>query len=135
VDRINCEVVRSYLKQLKVTHYNNHIPLIRKIITGQEPPQFTDHELRLLYMYFSKVIQIFNQIKGTTKSNCPYHPYFIYKIVEQLLKEPRDKSRKREILSCIHLQSRETLIENDKTWFLICDHIPQFTKLATNSNC
>jgi hypothetical protein len=134
IDRISCEVIRGYLKQLKITHYNNHIPLIRKIITGREPPQFTDHELRLLYMYFSKVIQIFNQKKGTDKSNCPYHPYFIYKIVEQLLKSRSNFNRKTEILSCIHLQSRETLIENDKMWFLICDHIPEFTKLATDSN-
>ena len=132
IERIDCETIRSYLKQLKLTLYNNHIPLIRKIITGKEPPQFTDHELRLLYMHFSTAIQIFNKIKGVEKSNCPYHPYFIYKIVEQLLNKPSDLERRKDILSCIHLQSRETLIENDKLWFMICDHIPEFSKSATN---
>jgi len=133
IERLDCEIIRNYLKRLKMTNYNHHISLIHKIITGKEPPQFTDHELRLLYMYFSMVIQIFNKIKGTDKSNCPYHPYFIYKIVEQLLSKPQDQKRKKEILSCIHLQSRETLIENDKLWFLICEYIPEFTKLATDN--
>lgn len=131
IDRVTCGSIRGYLKQLKLTKYNNHIPLIVKIITGNEPPQFTDHELRLIYMYFSRVIQIFNRIKPSEKANCPYHPFFIYKIVEQLLNKPSDAKRKSEILSCIHLQSRDTLIENDKLWFAICAYIPEFTKIAT----
>ncbi len=134
IEIIDCEIIRNYLKQLKLTTYNNHIPLIKKIITKKDPPQFTDHELRLLYMHFSTVIQIFNKIKDADKSNCPYHPYFIYKIVEQLLNKPADQERKKEILSCIHLQSRETLIENDKMWFQICEYIPKFTKVATGTD-
>lgn len=133
IENITCEVIRGYLKQLKMTIYNNHVPLIRKIITGKEPPQFSDHELRLLYMYFSMVTQVFNKIKSIEKSNCPYHPFFIYKIVEQILNNPKDAIKRREILSCIHLQSRYTLIENDKIWFMICDYIPEFTKIATDS--
>ncbi len=131
IDNISCESIRGYLKQLKISKYNNHIPLIRKTITGKEPPQFTEHELKLIFMYFGLVIQIFIRIKPSEKSNCPYHPFFIYKIVEQLLNKPTDLDRKKEILSCIHLQSRDTLIENDKIWFAICDHIPEFTKSAT----
>jgi hypothetical protein len=134
IDQVSCETIRYYLKQQKITQYNNHIPLIRKIITGKEPPQFSDYEIRLLYMYFGTVIQIFNKIKGIEKSNCPYHPYFIYKIIEQILITSKDYKRKNDILSCIHLQSRDTLIENDKIWFVICDHIPEFTKIATDNN-
>jgi hypothetical protein len=132
IDRISCELIRTYLKRLKLTQYNNHVPLIRRIITGKEPPQFSDKEINLLYMYFSMIIHVFNKIKE--KPNCPYHPYFIYKIIEQILPETtnKEKLRKKEILSCIHLQSRETLIENDKMWFSICDHIPDFNKKATD---
>ena len=57
--------------------------------------------------------------------------FFIYKIVEQILNKPEHEKRKKEILSCIHLQSNDTLIENDNTWFLICDYIPEFTKITT----
>jgi ribosomal protein S27AE len=131
IDSITCEDIRKYLKILKIPSYNNNVPLIRKLITGKEPPPLTDHELRLLFMHFGVAIQIFNKIKSSEKSNCPYHPFFIYKIIEQLLNKPTDTYRKKELLACIHLQSRETLVENDRLWFAICDHIPEFTKIAT----
>jgi len=132
IDKVTCPCIRKYLKQLKLTtQYNNHVPLIRKIITGQEPPQFSGYELKLIHMKFLNVIQIFNKIKPADISNCFYHPYFIYKIIEQILNKPSDAKRKAEILSCIHLQSRETLIEKDIIWFIICDHIPEFTKIPT----
>ena len=131
VDNISCETIRAYLKQLKLTTYNNHTALILKIITGLEPEQLTEMEVRLVYMHFGSVIQIFNKIKKPTKYNCPYHPYFIYKIIEQVITLPHDRIRREKILSCIHLQARDTLIDNDITWFEICDHIPEFTKIAT----
>jgi hypothetical protein len=131
-DNITCETIRTYLKQLKLTMYNNHTALILKMIKGVEPEQLTEIEVRLIYMYFGTVIQIFNKIKNPEKSNCPYHPYFIYKIIEQIIKSPYDRMRRDKILSCIHLQARDTLIDNDITWFAICDHIPEFTKIATN---
>jgi hypothetical protein len=135
IEDITCENIRDYLKQCGITNYNNHVPLILKIITGKEPPQFTEHELKLIFMYFGLVIQIFNKIKADDESNCPYHPFFIYKIVEQILKKPSETSRRKKILSCIHLQSRETLIDNDIKWFDICEYIPDFknNKIATDS--
>jgi hypothetical protein len=133
IDNVTCESIRDYLKQLKITNYNNNIPLIRKIITGKEPPTLSDYEIKLIFMYFSSVIPIFNKIKDPSKSNCPYHPYFIYKIVEQILDKPYESNRRKEILSCVHLQSRETLIENDNLWFRICEHMPEFKKRATET--
>ena len=132
IDKVSCQTVRQYLKQLKLTKYNNYVPLIRKTITGIEPAQLTEREVRLVYMYFGIVIQNFTKVKKDDKSNCPYHPFFIYKIIEQILNSNKDAKRRRDILSCIHLQSRETLIENDKVWFSICEHIPEFTKIATD---
>jgi len=133
IENLTCETIRSYLKQLKETSYNNHIPLIKKIITGVEPAQLTEHETQLVYMYFGIVIQIFGKIKGDEKANCPYHPFFIYKIIEQVLKGGKNEKRKSNILQSIHLQSRDTLIENDRLWFSICDLIPEFTKKATDA--
>jgi hypothetical protein len=132
---VTCELIRGYLKQIKknkITSYNNHVALIRKIITGQEPDQLSEYEIKLVYMYFGLSIQIYNKIKGDSKMNCLYHPFLIYKIIEQILTKPGDMRRRKNILSCIHLQSRDTLIENDKVWFGICDHIPGFTKIATD---
>ena len=133
MEQLTCEMIRTYLKELHLTIYNDHVPLIRKEITKNEPAQLTDHELKLIYVYFGRVIQIFNKIKTTNKPNCPYHPYFIYKIIEQLLNKQEFQSRKKEILSNIHLQSRETLIDNDLLWSLIVVHIPEFTYCPTES--
>lgn len=131
-DQVTCPIIRGLLKQLKLTSYNDNVPLICKLITGKEPDQLTDNELKLTYMYFALVIQIYNTVKPDNKPNCPYHPFFIYKILEQLLKD--QPTRKNKILSCIHLQSRETLIENDRIWKLICEEISEFEYVPTDGS-
>ncbi len=131
IEQLSCEMIRSYLKELHLTIYNDHVPFIRKKITNIEPAQLTDHELMLVHVYFSRVIQIFNRIKTSNKPNCPYHPYFIYKIIEQILKGNEHASRRKEILSNIHLQSRDTLIENDCIWIQIVPYISEFTYIPT----
>jgi hypothetical protein len=132
-EQLTCEMIRSYLKELHLTAYNDHVSLIRKEITRREPTQLTEHEIKLVYAYFCRVIQIFNKIKTINKPNCPYHPYFIYKIIEQILKKPEHNIRKKEILSNIHLQSRETLIDNDNIWSQIVPHISEFDYVPTES--
>ena len=133
LEQLTCELVRSYLKELHLTTYNNHVSLIRKQITQKEPTQLTDTELKLIYVHFNKIIQIFNKIKPDNKLICSYHPYFIYKIIEQILKHRSQMKRKKEILSCIHLQSRDTLIENDNMWYKICEYIKDFTYIPTEN--
>ncbi len=130
-DRVSCELIRDYLRQIRETTFNEHVPLIRKLLTGKVPPQLTDTELRKLGIWFDKVITIFEKIKPPDKTNCPYHPYFIYKILDIMVS---NRTRKREILSCIHLQSRDTLIENDKMWRSICHRIPDFEKKYKPTN-
>jgi hypothetical protein len=71
IKRINCSQIRKYLQQTHNSKYNEHIPLIRKLITGVVPPQLTDHELQLINIYFDKVIRIFDEVKPTGKTNCP----------------------------------------------------------------
>lgn len=132
-EQLTCEMIRSYLKELHLTIYNDHVSLIRKEITKREPAQLTEHEIKLVYAYFCRVIQIFNKIKTINKPNCPYHPYFIYKIIEQILKKSEHNIRRKEILSNIHLQSRETLIDNDIIWFQIVPQISEFEYVPTES--
>ncbi len=120
IEEITCEEIRNYLRQTKNTSYNEHVPLIRKIITGVSPPQLTDEEIQLIVLIFSKVIKIYEDIRPSDKTNVMYHPYPIRKIIEHILKNPCMKRRRNAILNCIHLQSRETLIENDNMWEKIC---------------
>lgn len=134
LERLTCGTIRGYLKEIRKTQYNDHVSLIRKIITGAEPPQLTDHELKLIYVYFSRVMQIYSKTKPDNKLNSPYHPFFVYKILEQILKKPDDRLRRDEILSSIHLQSRETLINHDQLWAPICTEIPEFTYIPTDNS-
>ena len=134
IKQITCDQIRKYLRRTHNSKYNEHIPLIRKLITGITPPQLTDYEIQLINIYFDKVIHIFDEIKPPQKTNCPYHPYFIYKIIEQIITKDSDKYRKAQILSCIHLQSRETLVVNDILFAPICDRIPEFTYIPTDRN-
>lgn len=135
---ITCKEIRKYLSQTRNSAYNEHIPLIRKMIIGISPPQLTDQELQLITIYFDKVIRIYDEIKPSDKINVPYHPYLIYKIIEHILQKSQQnfntKHRTSSILSCIHLQSRETLIENDKTWKHICSFIEEIQYKPTDRN-
>jgi hypothetical protein len=133
IENLTYELIRKYLKELKITNYNNHIALIHKLITGINPIQFTDRELTLIFMYFSKAIHIFNSIKSKLKSNYPYYPFFIYKIVEHILSGQKSADRKRQILSRIHLLGYETLIDKDQVWFTIIEKIPEFKAVPTRA--
>lgn len=140
VEDITCKEIRKYLSQTRNSGYNEHIPLIRKIITGKSPAQLTDQELQMITIYFDKATRIYDEIKPPSKSNVIYHPYLIYKIIEHILRKKsindfrRSKKRIYNILSCIHLQSHDTLIENDKIWRDICSYIDEIEYFPTDRN-
>lgn len=69
--RITCAQIRKYLQHDQNSKYNEHVPLIRKLITGIIPPQLNDTELQLINIYFDKVIRIFEEVKPSGKTNCP----------------------------------------------------------------
>lgn len=131
VEILTCEMIRKYLSDLKLSKYNPNVPQIWKRITNKQLDEFTDKEVNQICMYFSRVVQILSDLPENTKTNCPYQPFFIYKIVEQIMSHPRDVERRNNILSRIHLQTRTTIIENDKLWFQICKHIPTFEMCVT----
>jgi len=131
-EEISCSEIRRYLRQTKNSSYNEHIPLIRKIITGMTPPQLSEQEVRTILETFSRVIKVYEEIKPSNKTNVPYHPYIIYKIIEHMMDENGMRRRAREILACIHLQASDTLRENDKTWRMICSHLPDLEYKPTS---
>lgn len=129
--KLMCTQIRLYLKETKNTEYNDHIPLIRKILTGVVPPQLVRKELIRLYNLFDKAVTAFETIKPKGKSNTMYYPYIIYKILDLIIE---NSTRKRRILECIHLQSRDTLIVNDNLWESICNELPDLTYKPTDRN-
>jgi hypothetical protein len=128
---ISIDQFRIYLKQCKLSKLNDHIPLIKKIITGYIPPQLTHKELHLLFNYFDKATKIYTSIKPKEKSNSLYYPFLIWKILDLIIE---DNYKKKELLSCIHLQSYETLIDNDKIWYQICKHNDKFIYKPTDKS-
>ena len=129
IKNISVKQFRLYLKQTRLSKLNDHIPLIKKIITGYIPPQLTHNELHLLFNYFDKATKTYESIKPKSKKNSLYYPFIIYKILEIIIE---DETRKLGLLSCIHLQSYETLIDNDKIWASICKHNKHFVYNPTN---
>ena len=119
VDLISCNLIRSYLSLFKGTKYNNNVVLIKKMITKKDPPVLSEEEKRIIMNYFMKIISIYDKIKPNEKINFPYHPYFIYKIIESKI----EREDKNEILKNIHLQSSYTIKKNDFLWKLICNNI------------
>lgn len=130
IKNISIEQYRKYLKDLKLTKYNNHIILIRKCISGVSPPQLTHLEINKLYMYFDKSIKTYLEIKPPSKRNSMFYPFYIYKIIELIIEDPL---KKKEILNCIHLQEKSTLIDNDKYWMKICE-IHSFKFIPTDKS-
>lgn len=131
-DQITCKIIRKYLRKYKrPSMLNEHVPLIRKLITGIVPPQLNDAELQMIYILFIKVVKVYYIVKKPSASNVLYHPYFIFAIIKSILPPGR---RQNELLMCIHLQSRNTLVKNDKILKDICEYIPELTYTPTDRN-
>jgi len=115
-------LVRELLHQTSNTKYNSHASLLMKCLTGVSPPILTHDERETVLNHFRRISVCFAQMKkGKKKKNTNYIPYFIYKILEIMLRDsPANRTRRDALLSCIHLQRQDTLINNDKTWQQIC---------------
>lgn len=67
IKNISVKQFRLYLKQTNLSRLNDHIPLIKKIITGYIPPQLNHNELHLLFNYFDKATKTYETIKPSSK--------------------------------------------------------------------
>lgn len=112
---ISCRSIRKYLKDKKLSSYNNYVPLIRKELTGIAPPQLTQAELTRLYETFTHVSKILLDMRPDNNIN--YYPVFIFKILDEQL--PLG-SRKVQIMECIHLQSENTVKVIDNLYAQVC---------------
>lgn len=112
---ITCRQIRKYLKEKKLTTFNNFVPFIRKVLTGISPPQLTTTELNKLYETFTHVAKILHDMRPDNNIN--YYPVFIFKILDEQLSL---STRKVQIMECIHLQSEKTIKEIDNLYTQIC---------------
>lgn len=115
---LTCALMRSILKERKLARLNDHAPLLVKQSGGPSPPQLDFQEHRDISIKFSKIMALYERLRGNTSGNRPYYPYFIYKIVEHKFANNHDKLR---LLDSIHLQSPETVMKNDKIFKKICE--------------
>jgi len=134
-----CKQIRRWLKQEKMTKYNHHAPLIRKIITSMHgpsviPPQLTMDEEQEVLIDFSTAMSCYetvtqteeykrkyekdrNRVRQRNKPNRFYYWFVLFKILSQKL---RGDPRLPRILECIHLQSSATLAKDDDIWAMMC---------------
>jgi len=134
---LKCCQIRNWLKEIKLATYNNHAPLLRKIITGLNggaisPPQLSGEEEVRVLTDFSLAVDIFEIIcrqddvlrlfNKPVIRNKLYYPFFLLKI---LVHHFRGDSRLPGLIECIHLQSSVTLTKDDYLWRLICTELSE----------
>jgi hypothetical protein len=123
--------VRLILQELVHTsNLNKNIPLILKKITGVSPPQLDDGIAVRVENIFSKAIEISERIRSDLRVNRNYYPYYIYKILDQLL-DPTD-FKQRRILCYIYMQSQDTVEADDREWEQVCMHLPEIDYVPTD---
>jgi hypothetical protein len=119
--RLSIEQLRRYLKDSGLTELNEHVALIKRLITGITPPQLSYAETQDITSSFSKAVKAYNIIRPSNKSNMVFYPYVLAKLIEQHV---MNYNKRRSLLSFIHLQGPQTLIQNDQIWQQICDATP-----------
>ena len=127
--RLTIEQLRRYLKDSGLTELNEHVALIKRLITGIIPPQLTYTETQDITNSFSKSVRAYNVIRPKTKSNLLFYPFLLWKLIEMHV---ADYVKRKSLLSFIHLQGTQTLIQNDQIWAQICKVSSGFVYIPTD---
>ena len=121
--RLSIEQLRRYLKDTDLTELNEHVALIKRLVTGIAPPQLTYAETQDITNSFSKAVKAYNIIRPMNKSNMLFYPFLLWKLIDMHVE---DRTKRKCLLSFIHLQGTQTLIQNDQIWAEICKITPGF---------
>ncbi len=127
--RLTIEQLRRYLKDTGLTELNEHVALIKRLITGTIPPQLTYAETQDITNSFSKAVKAYNIIRPSNKSNMVFYPFVIWKLIEMHVS---DFNKRKNLLSFIHLQGTQTLVQNDQIWLQICNVTSGFKYVPTD---
>jgi hypothetical protein len=129
----NCDLIRAYLKKLRLTQYNSNISYIRKYIERNLNIPCNESYYDLSYEEINHIMVLFNSIQNKYEELCSnpevlsrinkksihnnlYYPFYLEKILNLII---GDKQRLEFILSNIHRQSKKTINKNDILWSLI----------------
>jgi hypothetical protein len=122
--------VRAMLREAGRTDLNKNVPLVLKKLTGVGPPQIADAMAGRVENLFTKAIEIGERVRRPGRVNRNYYPYYIYKILDQLLAE--DDFENRRVLYYIYVQSKETVEADDADWEQICIELAEITYVPTD---
>lgn len=125
----NGKNIRVCLKDIKETKYNRFTPSIVRYLSGRNEELLSSSEIEHINEKFNQCINIMN-ISTDKKKNIKYYPYYIFKIIEDLL--VNDQERLKKIASVIHFQSDNTRSKNDIEWKYICDTLGDIIYRDTN---
>jgi hypothetical protein len=108
-----------YLKELNYTDFNSHVTKIKRLITNDGPPMYTQEEYNELYYLFVIIDEIFISIKPDKYISRRYYPYNIRRSIEHVY---RDRPQIRDkIIYNIHIQEPDTVYLHDQIWKQICE--------------
>jgi hypothetical protein len=122
--------VRAMLRELGRTDLNKNVPLLLKKLTGVGPPQLPDAIAARVENLFTKAIEAGERVRRGGRVNRNYYPFYIRRILEQLL--PEDDYEARRVLYYIYVQSKETVEADDADWQLICRELPELEYRPTD---
>jgi hypothetical protein len=122
--------VRAMLREVGRTDFNKNVPLIMKKLTGVGPPQISDAIAVRVENLFTKAIEVGERIRRTGRVNRNYYPFYILKILAQVL--PEDDFESRRVLYYIYIQSKETVEADDADWEHICLELPEILYVPTD---
>lgn len=121
---------RAMLREVGRTDLNKNVPLVLKKLTGVGPPQTADATAVRVENLFTKAIEIGERVRRSGRVNRNYYPYYIYKILDQLL--PDDDFENRRLLYYIYIQSQETVEADDADWEQICGELAELAYVPTD---
>jgi hypothetical protein len=122
--------VRAMLRETEHTELNKNVPLILKKLTGVGPPQVSDAIAVRVENLFTKAIEIGERVRRNGRINRNYYPFYIFKILEQLLDEKDFENRR--VLYYIYIQSKETVEADDADWEQICAELAEISYVPTD---
>jgi hypothetical protein len=122
--------VRAMLREEGRTDLNKNVPLVLKKLTGVGPPPIDDAVAVRVENLFTKAIEIGERVRRPWRVNRNYYPYYIYKILDQLLAE--NDLENRRVLYYIYIQSKETVEADDADWEQICTELTEVAYVPTD---
>lgn len=121
-NKITSTFLRKILKNLNKTNYYDNLNTIRKMITGEKAPHFSQEVERKLCAMFAMIKEPYEKWKNIIKdrNNFLYYPYVTRNLVILLSKSGHPEIGKYKNYFR-PLKNEEKMKEQEKVWEKICD--------------